>query len=533
MKPYAGDRGPVPARAPRSAAPGLACCGAALALAFAPARADTLTLNTGEKLVGKILTEGTSTVVIESTALGRVTVPRDRIERLTKEAPPAAQPAVRQDARAPAPAPAAEAPQAVASGAPAEGGATPPAKPKEDLLRVYWDDGLRYQVYQTIRIPVPFSQDETSIGEDVHASGRLGLRASLDTAAISSSDGAPQVDPSAEIRALRLYSVGEWGAGDNHRLYSLQFGAEEEKLYLYELWLRWPDVRYVGNFQVGYMAAPRFLEGVGAFGSQTFMEQGSVALAFGGGNRTGLQIDRTFHDDRLSVTAGVWSVASNPGVGGGEVMQSLVNPALRVTSLPILEDQGAAGSRFLHLGGSISYSVVKGSTVRFQSRPESMLAPYVVDTGPITAKQTMTVGLEAIYGDGPFTLQSEAALTSVDGEHQRYDFLGEYISVGWFLTGEQRGYDRATGSLLRVAPLRPFSWANHTWGAWEVAARLSHLDLDSGDVRGGVMDIGTAGVNWYWNRHLRWLLDYGYAHTKGGVLPGTMQIAQLRLQLLY
>jgi putative salt-induced outer membrane protein YdiY len=53
---------------------------------------DILYLRDGEKLVGKVITDEKTEVVIESKNLGRVKIPRDRIERMELDPPPAAQP---------------------------------------------------------------------------------------------------------------------------------------------------------------------------------------------------------------------------------------------------------------------------------------------------------------------------------------------------------------------------------------------------------------------------------------------------------
>jgi phosphate-selective porin OprO/OprP len=51
------------------------------------------------------------------------------------------------------------------------------------------------------------------------------------------------------------------------------------------------------------------------------------------------------------------------------------------------------------------------------------------------------------------------------------------------------------------------------WGAWEIAARYSVVDLNdrlgfADGVAGGKQEVFTAGLNWYVNRNVRFMLNY-------------------------
>ena len=65
---------------------------AILLTALALARADTIYLRGGEKVIGKVNTDERTKVVIESQTLGRLTILRERIERIELDPPPVAQP---------------------------------------------------------------------------------------------------------------------------------------------------------------------------------------------------------------------------------------------------------------------------------------------------------------------------------------------------------------------------------------------------------------------------------------------------------
>ncbi|MGO9203547.1 MAG: porin [Limisphaerales bacterium] len=100
------------------------------------------------------------------------------------------------------------------------------------------------------------------------------------------------------------------------------------------------------------------------------------------------------------------------------------------------------------------------------------------------------------------------------------------ISGGWILTGERAAY--AGG----VPPRRPFNPAAGGWGAWQVVARYSELDVDHNAFPLFANPASSAssahgwevGLNWYLNLNLK--LGTSFAHTTfegggaGATAPG-------------
>jgi len=103
------------------------------------------------------------------------------------------------------------------------------------------------------------------------------------------------------------------------------------------------------------------------------------------------------------------------------------------------------------------------------------------------------------------------------------NFDGAYGQVGWTLTGESRKYIPETGSYSAIIPDRPFSLAEGGWGAWELGARLSYINLNDNftaglplasqpsAVAGGKQTSFTLGLNWYVNSNIRFMLNYVHA----------------------
>src|SRR5262249_28734381 len=78
--------------------------------------------------------------------------------------------------------------------------------------------------------------------------------------------------------------------------------------------------------------------------------------------------------------------------------------------------------------------------------------------------------------------------------------------------------DRTFGRMANTYVERPFTNAwlkwdddggvTYGWGAWEVATRLSYLNLNDGPVRGGVMTGLALNLNWYLNRLVKIQFEY-------------------------
>jgi phosphate-selective porin OprO/OprP len=97
-------------------------------------------------------------------------------------------------------------------------------------------------------------------------------------------------------------------------------------------------------------------------------------------------------------------------------------------------------------------------------------------------------------------------------------FDGWYAEGSWVLTGESRGYSAANAAFTNPKPRVNFSPESGGWGAFELAARYSTLDLNdnegvvggalpAGGVRGGEQRIATIGLNWYPNQVLKFTLQ--------------------------
>ena len=163
------------------------------------------------------------------------------------------------------------------------------------------------------------------------------------------------------------------------------------------------------------------------------------------------------------------------------------------------------------------------SPIRLRDRPELRVdGARLVDTGAIDADNAATYGIEAGVQYRSLYFQAEYFRFAVDRRASVLPdprFAGGYAEASWILTGESRRHNIATGSFQNPRPYRAFSPANGGFGAFELAARYSYLDLDfrpgaagavalPGSIRGGEQRIVTLGLNWYLNSNAKLLFNY-------------------------
>ncbi|MBX7168970.1 MAG: hypothetical protein K1X74_21720 [Pirellulales bacterium] len=195
----------------------------------------------------------------------------------------------------------------------------------------------------------------------------------------------------------------------------------------------------------------------------------------------------------------------------------------RATWLPYY-DEPSNGRYLVHTGAGILYTDDQDDRVRFRSRPQIHEGPRIIDSLIINANDYVTGNVELASVMGPVTVQSELFATSVNRlDAAPVSFFGSYAHLSYFLTGENRIYERFGQHGAQFARNVPFS--NVFWvpgaagfGAWEAKARWSWLELTQVD-RGQYNDF-TVGFNWYWSDRTRVMFDYIHPITSSEAIFG-------------
>jgi phosphate-selective porin OprO/OprP len=367
--------------------------------------------------------------------------------------------------------------------------------------------------------------------EETKISMKIGAKVQVDGAAFVTGSQFKNFDDGVELRRFRIYAQGDCILLTPIS-YEIELGYIPNQFYIENSYLAFRNIPGIGEIKFGQYQAPMSLEAITSSRDTTMMELATPIQALAPGVDAGIEIGKPVLDNRATWTMGLFTAGSSQDTG--DASKNYGRAIVRVTGLPIFErDPNQPGSEtLLHLGLSANVLYSASSALRYRSRPESHLAPYVVDTGDIAADGALVTGAEVAWVRGPFSVQSEYLHSFVDEKNgQSPGFDGVYALVSYFLTGESRPYDRINGCFTRVVPRKNFDWGKGGWGAFELAARCSFVNLNSGDVDGGRLSMLMTGVNWYLHSHVKWRFEYGFGHVANRQPSGNLNIFQTRVEV--
>ena len=344
---------------------------------------------------------------------------------------------------------------------------------------------------------------------------RIGGKVQVDGTAGQGSESYEQnyvpVASSVELRRGLLFAAGRFGEFNFSAAF--EFGADWG---VDEVWIEgskgglevWGA--YLGKLRVGWMSEPFSLERQTSAYNGGFLERSLPVQTIAPGSNIGAMVHDSGPEGRFTWAAGLFSVGQS---NDNNASNSLLSLTGRATYRPVYRDEGR---RIVHVGLSLSSRSPGGGSTRYRSRPEARFVNYLVDTEPIEASQITLVGLEVATVNGPMWFAAEYVRSDVSAQLVGDPvFQGSYAQVGWFLTGESRPYRGNSGTFDRLRPMNKYLKGNpfkkKSGGAWEVVGRISRVDLNGGDVRGGDLIDFSAALNWYVNATTRVALNYVHA----------------------
>jgi len=388
-------------------------------------------------------------------------------------------------------------------------------------FRVFWKDSLRFETQDgnvKLRIGGHIHNDWAWFDQD----NNLEFIWDPDTAEPEFVDAEDGV----EFRRARIYLSGElW----ENIEFKIQFDFAGGDADFRDVYVGVNELGPIDHLRIGQFKEPFSLEELTSSNDITFMER-ALPNIFAPSRNTGAMVKRTWLNDRLWAAAGVFRDTDD---FGNDQEDGAYAVTARIAGLPWY---AKGGRRLIHLGAAYSHREEREEFVRFRQRPEANLAPRFLNTGRFRADDMQLYGLEAAAVYGPFSIQGEYMKNEVDtilaGD---VDFDGWYVYGSWIPTGEHRRYDLGSAAFKNPKPNRNFNiWSSDRgWGAWELTARYSELDLSDGIIVGGAEENITLGVNWYLNPNTRVMVNYTNADIKHPLFGGDLDIFQTRLQFAF
>jgi len=258
----------------------------------------------------------------------------------------------------------------------------------------------------------------------------------------------------------------------------------------------------------GYMDVPYTLDEATSSNNITFMERATpqvLATDIGAGDNRAAFGARAF--DKWW-----WAGAylTGPTTGYDHATRVPYGMTARAVVVPFNNSNGA-----LLIGGDVLYQFDTGGApnvnqLRLRDRPEIRIDPTrILDTGTLNdVEHARVLSAELAASFGSFYLQGEYFDYNV-GRRALSDlhFNGGYVQASYVLTGESRKYSTSSGSFGGIKPKNPFT-PGGGWGAWEIAARYSTVNLNDANVFGGKQSNLTLGLNWYVNENMRFMLNW-------------------------
>jgi phosphate-selective porin OprO/OprP len=352
-------------------------------------------------------------------------------------------------------------------------------------------------------------------------------------------------------RARRLV-LGAEGALPGGFGYNVEFNFAQGAVDYEDIVLTYQRPKSPVRLTIGNFFPLSSLETMTSSRLTSFLERAAFTDAFGYNRRLGAAVALVDPDkDLYTLTAGLFGQEINNAGFNRTGWQASV----RGTFAPTVGDVR------LHLGANFQHRVGQrdARNVQYRARPFTQVTDQrFVDTGPIAADGDDIAGLEFGAIMKSFHVAAEAQLLWVrgyrpgrtfganDGVAGGLFYAGDpgfrsaYAEVGYYFTGESRGYKG--GRWDRPKVLHPFNEGG--WGALQLNARLDWLDLGDRVASGATLaapyyinggrQLGyELSLIWNPTDYLRFQAQYARGSYQGGpraatVVPGSSEPINLR-----
>ncbi|PIB35051.1 hypothetical protein BFP72_06400 [Reichenbachiella sp. 5M10] len=308
--------------------------------------------------------------------------------------------------------------------------------------------------------------------------------------------GKLQPNAGGEIRGLRFGAIGTVKLMKKPWTYTVFLatnafekgfeGSDLNNLTFYDYRLDIPLPKQI-VLSIGKQKEPMSLERIPSSLFNSMQERTSDA--FQPGRNIGAQLSGNLLKQRISWALG----AFNPWLEKDtdfENTESVI--AARITGVPWASK---TSNELIHLGIGNRYSNGH-SGAQYGITPEFDKSVSFIQTGAIQTNSMNLIDTEIGFITGPFWVFSEYIINQLDvtgGERLTYTTF--QTTGSWVLSGERRAYRYKNGTVSPIPVAIGVTQGGR--GAWELTARYSHYDTNSRSINHGIMNIYSAGLNWW------------------------------------
>ncbi|HBJ35600.1 MAG TPA: hypothetical protein DDZ51_12800 [Planctomycetaceae bacterium] len=284
------------------------------------------------------------------------------------------------------------------------------------------------------------------------------------------------------------------------------------------------DIPVIGRARVGNFFVPFSLEQVTNDTNNIFNERSiPTETVFAASREIGIAFYNATEDERITWATGAFFDNINDTIKTRLDDNQGLRLAGRLTGLPYYYEP-SNGRHLVHTGVGVLHTHDHDGLVRFFARPQIQRGPILIDSGNLPADSYTTGNIEYASVWGPIAIQAEAFLASVNLDTGgKTTINGSYAHVSYFLTGENRNFERFGqhgAQFGRAAPNTNFfiTPKGIGMGGLEAKARWSNLNLTN--LGSGEYNDFTFGFNWYWSDRTRWMFDWIHPVTSGQTVFG-------------
>lgn len=292
---------------------------------------------------------------------------------------------------------------------------------------------------------------------------------------------------------------------------------------LYVETLLWPQAR----FRVGKFKVPIGLERLQSSSEMLFIER-ALPTSLVPNRDVGVQLYGDLTDGAFSYAVGVFNGVADGNNGDFDdrdgkdgAARVFVHP-FKISSIASLHGLGIGLAASVgHQAGSTTAPALPvyrstGQQPFFRYHADGTMAGTTIADG-----RRYRVSPQAYYYGGPFGLMAEYVSSSQEvrraGATAQIDNHAWQVSASYVLTGEKASYKG-------VKPHHPLDLHTGHYGAFEIAGRYSQLSVDreafplfaNPQAAAHRADAWGIGLNWYFNRNIKLMLNYEQTNFDGG-----------------